>query len=418
MRIAIQQQHNDQDQILARGQIQIGIQRLVDKYPFHAKTLERFLVICRPEVGTMGVTVANNNVCLLFNPRFVNEIRADELGGVLLHEVHHVVFGHILVDPRDYPDRWARVVAEETTVNEYVAEPLPGAPILLKQFPMLPPKESTDRRYKRLRQEIDRLTISETPLVGTGSQSKGSMGILSSSGISVVDDHTVWQEAWKEPEHAKGLLRGVIQDAVLEVGLNKVPQALQPLFSRMGIGNRPGDQALHLTDKKQSQCNWGKLLRRFIGRHRVVRTMFGRPSRRFPNLVGIVPGKSRRGQQTRILAVVDTSASMTKSLLEQVNGELACIASTHHVTVVECDVQVQRVYPYRPIQWVFGRGGTDLRPVFEPVFLQTHRPDLMVYFTDGFGSAPPKAPQMPVLWCLTPRGRQPAAWGEAVKMSE
>src|SRR4051812_32494048 len=95
----------------AEGKIQIGLNRLAEDYPFHTKVLEQFKLVCRPEVGTMGVSVCGDNVLLYYNPAFVLDTRAPELGGVLLHEVHHVVLGHVLAKPTTYADRWARVVA-------------------------------------------------------------------------------------------------------------------------------------------------------------------------------------------------------------------------------------------------------------------------------------------------------------------
>ena len=62
------------------------------------------------------------------------------------------------------------------------------------------------------------------------------------------------------------------------------------------------------------------------------------------------------------MAVIDTSASITPDLLEMINGELIRLAHEHRVTVVECDAEIQRVYPFKAIRNVQGRGGTDLRP--------------------------------------------------------
>ena len=81
---------------------------------------------------------------LYIGPDFVLDRSPDELRGVLLHEVHHVLFKHLQSDPSDFPDRWARQVAEEVTANEFITEPLPAGAILLSQFPELPPMESTD----------------------------------------------------------------------------------------------------------------------------------------------------------------------------------------------------------------------------------------------------------------------------------
>src|SRR4051812_41181368 len=92
----------------AAGKVRIGIGRLAGAFPFHAAILERMKLSARPQVGTMGVTISGDDVLLYYNPEFVLAITADELGGVLLHEVHHVLFGHVTADPADFPDEWAR----------------------------------------------------------------------------------------------------------------------------------------------------------------------------------------------------------------------------------------------------------------------------------------------------------------------
>ena len=65
-----------------------------------------------------------------------------------------------------------------------------------------------------------------------------------------------------------------------------------------------------------------------------------------------------------------------------------------------------------------GRGGTSFCPPFEAAFLRQHRPELIIYFTDGFGSAPDNAPRIPVVWCLTPNGQTPATWGRVIQMTD
>ena len=67
------------------------------------KVLERFDLFMRPNVGTMGVTVVGDDVRLLCNPGFVLSIPPGQLTGVLLYEVHHVVFEHIFVNRRNIP---------------------------------------------------------------------------------------------------------------------------------------------------------------------------------------------------------------------------------------------------------------------------------------------------------------------------
>ena len=55
----------------ARGKIGLALKRMVDKYPFHVAIVERFKLTCRDEVGTMGVTIRDDDILLLFNPAFV-----------------------------------------------------------------------------------------------------------------------------------------------------------------------------------------------------------------------------------------------------------------------------------------------------------------------------------------------------------
>jgi predicted metal-dependent peptidase len=86
--------------------------------------------------------------------------------------------------------------------------------------------------------------------------------------------------------------------------------------------------------------------------------------------------------------------------------------------IVECDTTIARSYPFRgAVEQVKGRGGTDLRPVFEPGFLRAHRADGVVYFSDGEGPYPPHAPPLPVLWMLTKPSAFSCPWGERAKLT-
>lgn len=399
----------------ARGQILVGIRRLAAKYPYHAKVLERFDLCVRPGVATMGVTIAGDDVRLLYNPAFVLTLSPAQLIGVLLHEVHHVVLGHLVATETAYPDHWARTVAEEVSVNEFIKEPLPPGAILLDQFPGLPSMESTDQRYHRLKSVKNRFPLS-TPTALGGVSGRASSRGSGQKGV-IVDDHSVWQDAQQDRERAEGAMRAILQDAGFDVGSEKIPDDLRDALLAMGIGHAPGDGKYDLEGRSRGNLNWIQLLRRYVGRELTVEPDFTYPSRRLPALVGVVPGRRHRGGRPQIMAVIDTSASITPQLLELISGELGRLADEYRVTVVECDAQIQRVYPYRPIRSVRGRGGTDLQPPFSRDFIGAHRPDLVVYFTDGYGPAPGKTPPVPVIWCLTPEGEQPCTWGRVIRMS-
>jgi predicted metal-dependent peptidase len=60
-----------------------------------------------------------------------------------------------------------------------------------------------------------------------------------------------------------------------------------------------------------------------------------------------------------------------------------------------------------------GGGGTDFRPAFNKIAKLGLCPNLLVYFTDGYGTFPETAPDYPVLWAFT-KEHSPAPWGESV----
>jgi predicted metal-dependent peptidase len=449
----------------AAGKIRLTIRRLARDFPFPAAILGRGEFLVRPEVGTMAVTIIDDGMHILYNPKFILALTADELAGMLLHEIDHVLLGHVLIDFGDYPDAWALAVALELSANEFIRMPLPGDPITLNLLPSLPSLESMDKRYQRLKKVRRRGRVgslsaqyrapgvsddrasgsSEVERQKTGKKWRGSgsrrwtseyaatgPGDLSGIGAGaargqprsadlgqVLDDHSVWSEARREPERSKQVVCEVVREALLEVGPDRVPEYLRKSIEGLGIGSTPGADLYELQGSDRGQLNWRRLLRRYVGKELELHPTFSRPPRRLPKLIGILPGQRWIARRPRILVIIDTSASISPTLLEQIDAELAGLARRFSITVVECDSQIRRSYRYRGrLEAVQGRGGTDLRPALAPAFLRKHSPDLALYFTDGLGSAPVASPRVEVIWCLVPGGEAPATWGRVIRMDK
>jgi predicted metal-dependent peptidase len=380
---------------LAEGKVRIAMERLVHRYPFHAALLGRMRVTADPAVDKMAVAAAGRELVLSYEPAFVCEITLPELGGVLLHEVNHVILGHLFLSPENYPDAWALATATELTANEYVAEPLPGEPVTLEDFPGLPPGESTADRYLRL------ASISDD----------------SRREVATLDDHTAWAaggaEGGPDPEQAKAAARRAVADALALAEPADIPEDLRPALKAL-IGHEPGAGVESVSRGRPGVLDWRRLLRRYVGQALEVRRVFTRPPRRFPELIGVVPGRGRRRAWPRVMAVVDTSGSIRPDLLTLINEELIRLARHHEVLIVEADCVLQRVYSYVPLTGVKGGGGTDLRPALERSFLRQHRCDLVLYFTDGFSAAPDRPRAVPVIWVLVPGGEAPVSWGKQI----
>jgi predicted metal-dependent peptidase len=426
-------------QAVAMGKILMAIERLASNYPLHSGILAQWCVEEAAAIETMGIGFKDGKLRLVFSSSFVESISMDELVGVLHHEVNHVLFDHVLHTPAPGENRTARTIAEEVTVNEWVAEPLPHKPILLSDYPYLPENQDTDTRYGKLRKRIKPASCDSVPSANNTSAGKGggvprkaSPDASSANGFPTVDNHGTWDEIVKNADQGKaaaqmdiatawgnltseqkakvtGPFASIAKDATQDIGLSE--------GLGLGIGKGAGE-GTSMLDNGTAKVPWQVALRRYVGKVRECRPVFGRPPRRFPELVGIIPGKGRFVSKPKIMAVIDTSGSMTDAMLSDISAELGVMARHYKVVVVECDADIQAAYAYKPITKINGRGGTDFRPPFERDFLKQHKPDLVVYFTDGFGPAPDMPPAIPVVWCITEGGQKPAKWGKKIDLSD
>jgi predicted metal-dependent peptidase len=445
---------------------------LLRSHPFHGHVASGWRA--RPEspdrrelaVGTMGVCWSCGGVQLIWNPEFVNTITDLELAGVLLHEVHHVVMRHPFLFPdRGSPDfdAYAALVAEEVTVNEFVSLPLPGDPFQLEQFtakhPSLKPFESTRERYRKLydagrarrdheeRQQFQKTVEEQLEKLlsgeGTGHLASHLAGTIPGK---PTDSHAGWG-SFKDGGAAAALAVAVATAQAMKLHGHTLPPGLQKLLESLHAGGAPGTvpggMLESLAGTARARLHWQSILRQLLAVDHDREQTYLRPPRRFPDLVGVLPGSRRVPLKLRILAAIDTSGSMSATTLDEIAAELRVMARSYDVAVVEFDAAIQRRYRLGdahahnpnsgisgsdnaarvagdPLSAMQGRGGTSFYPVFQRDTLAwaADGGDLsgVVVFTDGFGPAPEKPPQEQVIWVLMGSDvQQPARWGRVVR---
>jgi predicted metal-dependent peptidase len=325
--------------------------------------------------------------------------RPEYLRGVLLHEVHHVALGH-LTHPKFAGPAWPELMelAIEMTANEHIEEPLPS-PITVRAYTAfgVRPGQSTLERY-------DRLVEAHEQVFGDPRE-KGER----------VDDHRFFAGAREDGggiEPTRRLLAGAMDRVASERG---EPSGQAALLA----GKRPGrliEDLVGALGPTEAFVDWETALRMFVARARAPVHTYARPNRRFPERVGDVPGRTyspRRIDKPALLVAIDTSMSMTVDELAEIGRQLALIHPRAELTIVECDTEIAREYRFTgALADVAGRGGTDLRPVFDDAYLAARRFDGVVYFTDGLGPFPDAPPSRPVLWILTKPFAFACPWGE------
>lgn len=415
---------------LALGMFEIAQRRMLGTYPFHTHLLARWQIEPTQAVPTMGVTVRGSATHLLYNPDFVVSCSFDELAGVVHHEINHLLFEHVFMEPKDFPDEEALVIAQETSANEWIPEPLPGVPILLAQFPELPANEDAATRYRRLARDAQRgqdrgwksartgrKSVSTVPNSPAPARNPAQGGRVSRMPL---DDHSVWDQARASGPIGRMAVRVLVREAAQILTADdwkKINPVLRNRIQQLARGDSPGSGCEVLDGRRDGRRDWRGLLRRYVGLATEDRPAFNRPPRRFPDLLGILPGRRRQSGPPSVMVIIDTSASMGTEVLEAIAGELVRLAAAHRLVVVECDTAVRAVYPFRgSMEKVHGRGGTDLRPPFDHALLAKVRPNVIICFTDGCGPAPDRPPRVPVIWCLSPGGHKPADWGREITL--
>ncbi|HKT02051.1 MAG TPA: VWA-like domain-containing protein [Rugosimonospora sp.] len=135
---------------------------------------------------------------------------------------------------------------------------------------------------------------------------------------------------------------------------------------------------------------------------------YGRPSRRAASLPGVVLPALRR-RPPRVGVIVDTSGSVSDTELGSALLEIAAIGRAvggpHGVSVVSCDAAAHAVHTLCRTEQIplIGGGGTDLRTGFAAALRTTPRPDVIVALTDGQTPWPDRRPPCRTIVGLFPR---------------
>ncbi|MER6535751.1 vWA domain-containing protein [Streptomyces sp. 900105755] len=145
---------------------------------------------------------------------------------------------------------------------------------------------------------------------------------------------------------------------------------------------------------------------------------YGRPSRRSAGLPGVVLPSLRR-RPPRVSVVIDTSGSVSDAELGSALLEVAAIARAvggrrDLVSVLSCDAAARTVQPLCRAEGIalVGGGGTDLRAGFARALRARPAPDVVVALTDGQTPWPATRPACRTVVGLFPRQYGGTGWRE------
>ncbi|MEV0637827.1 VWA-like domain-containing protein [Streptomyces sp. NPDC050619] len=145
---------------------------------------------------------------------------------------------------------------------------------------------------------------------------------------------------------------------------------------------------------------------------------YGRPSRRSAGMPGVVLPSLRR-RPPRVSVVIDTSGSVSDAELGSAILEVAAISRAvggrrDLITVLPCDAAARVVHPLCRGEGIplTGGGGTDLRTGFAKALRARPGPDVIVVLTDGQTPWPDTPPPCRTVVGLFPRQGASSSWDE------
>lgn len=377
--------------------ISASVIRLRTKSPFFA-TLALFArFINAPHYQT----AATDGKDIFYNPEFFLALPPAQLDGVLLHEVLHAALLH--VPRRGVRDAILWNFAADIVINGIIMQQghfeLPAGGLRDKDLEHL----SVEEIY-----EILSLDAEEYKKKWEAAGGAGLSDLLEGSG-----------EGSKEGDESDSMSSA--RKAALEAHWRNALQQAAVIARSSKQGTIPAGIERELMNATTPQIDWRSYLWRYLVQTPNDFTGF---DRRFVGR-GLYL-EALQGESVIVYVAIDTSGSIDgeqlRLFLSEVNGILR---SYPHL---KCELYYVDADAYGPYELSpdskfpkpQGGGGTSFIPFFDKVSERWdgHAQAVCVYLTDGYGCFPEKAPQLPVLWVVTPCGLtlEQFPFGESVRL--
>lgn len=351
-------------------------------------------------------TAQTDGKTIWYNPDFFMKQTPDQRLGLLMHEVMHVAYGHVLrLGDRDMM-KWNKA-------TDYVI----NLQIISRSF-KLPEGGLLDWGYKDMAAEkVYKLLPDEPepPPMGGGTGDDDGDG-SSGPGQAPPESHMA-------PPPDDGTADGVQQAQQAKERLDDmlIRAALQSEMAGEDPGNIPGEIALYIKSLLKPKLPTRQLLKRFFDDVAQEDYSWTRPNRRYmPDIY--LPHRFSEGMG-HIGIAVDSSGSVSDDEFKRFVSEVAHVIKTakpKKLSLITFDCTIQSVHEIRTVQELLkveftGRGGTKIGPVLE--WEAQHKPKVMLVFSDGcfhFPSGEFGKGRRPYLWAIHDRPGFEAPFGRVV----
>lgn len=319
-------------------------------------------------------TAYTNGKVLGFNPGFFMSLDQEERIFVLLHEVLHVAYMHMMRLLDHDPCKWN--IAADHVINLK----------LIESGYKMPKIGLADQKYAGLHTEAVYKLLPEDP----------------------PEDYEMdLQDPGSDMEEARKDVENILVQA-----------AIQTKMKEDGIGSIPGEIRIFLEKLLNPKLPWFTILRKYLNNMSKEDYSFRKPNRRyFPD--HYLP--SLHSEKLINLAIgVDASGSVQdKDFLVFISETNAILNSMKpdKISLITFDTDIRSVDTIKSVSELSkvkftGRGGTNVSPLID--WANTNRPNLLLVFTDGEFYFYDLEPTMPTLWLIHNNPDFTAPYGKVI----
>jgi predicted metal-dependent peptidase len=358
-------------------EVRASMARLRARSPFFGTLAMYARFVPKPEIET----AATDGLDVFYNPTFFASLPSDHLDAVIVHEVLHAALDHVYRRGTREALRWN--FAADVVVNGLID----GAGLRLPEGALRSPA-------------LERYSVEE---VYVAMEREGRDGSEADFDADLIEGDREASGAGKPKGGAserraaasRHWAAAIERAAVVARGRDKGELA----------GNL--ERAFDLADRPK--LDWRTLLWRYLTR---TATDFAAYDRRQIHRGLYI--ETLESQSIRVIVGIDTSGSIDAADLNTLVGELHGLLGAYpqmEAWLIYCDATAYG--PYRierggELPLAEGGGGTDFRPFFRMAAEEdlVNEGTVAVYLTDGDGDFPDEPPPYPMLWIVTPGGKE------------
>ncbi len=418
--------------------------------PYMLRRARRDLYFLFPylDAALMGLRLQEDASCesvgtdgnvLYYRAAWVKECSPAVLRRILLHEIIHCLYGHLwTIGAADQEKMLAADVQTEFIIErECWRDKRLRTWLGALDMPGL--WSSVYEKMQGGIWSVDKLA-GKLPSLCTAQQIS-MLGKLDST-----DDHHYWIGAQRADSEKERQLRKKWEKIALSSGQGSLAER-----RGIGVGSTQGDQSENIEEIEKSKYDYRTYLQQFaVSREEIEIDMdsfdyiyYHLGIEMYGNLPLIEPLEYREGHKLEELVIaIDTSGSVKLETVRRFLEETYAILDEKenffakmNVWIIQCDCVIEHVAQiHNKREWeaylrelqIYGRAGTDFRPVFKYIEKQKEKGTIgalkgLLYFTDGDGAYPREAPDYQTAFVFV--DKSPAmtlvpSWAKVLRVGE